>query len=186
VKRKIQLHFLPLLIVFSLASLIWLLSHVVYYNFIFLFLGLLVGSLILDIDHLIFWFYLRPNLEESRLALMAWKKGDFRSLLKLLESTHLNHTNLIFHHYFFQVVMVIISFFVFTSSEFIFAKAFLLAVNIHLLFDEFNDFFQNPRHLQDWLFARENKQLPLNSLKPYLIFFTLISLVFTYLLISSS
>ncbi|PIZ58734.1 hypothetical protein COY20_03270 [Candidatus Shapirobacteria bacterium CG_4_10_14_0_2_um_filter_40_12] len=185
-KRKIQLHFLPLLIVFSLASLIWLLSHVVYYNFIFLFLGLLVGSLILDIDHLIFWFYLRPNLEESRLALMAWKKGDFRSLLKLLESTHLNHTNLIFHHYFFQVVMVLISFFVFTSSKFIFAKAFLLAVNIHLLVDEFNDFFQNPRHLQDWLFARENKQLPLNSLKPYLIFFTLISLVFTYLLISSS
>lgn len=123
-KRKIQLHFLPLLIVFSLASLIWLLSHVVYYNFIFLFLGLLVGSLILDIDHLIFWFYLRPNLEESRLALMAWKKGDFRSLLKLLKSTHLNHTNLIFHHYFFQVVMVLISFFVFLHQNLFLPKLF--------------------------------------------------------------
>jgi hypothetical protein len=185
-KRELQLHFLPLLIIFSVTSLVWLFFHSAYYNFIFLFLGLLSGSLILDIDHLIFWFYLRPNLEESRLALVAWKKGDFRSLLKLLESTHLNHTNLIFHHYFFQVVLVLISFFVFTSSEFIFAKAFLLAVNIHLLVDEFSDFFQNPHHLQDWLFARENKQLPLRSLKTYLIFFTLISLVFTYLLISFS
>lgn len=185
-KQEIRLHLLPLLIIFSVTSLIWLLSHTAYYNFIFLFLGLLTGSFFLDIDHLVFWFYLRPNLEESRLALVAWKKGDFRSLLKLLESTRFNHTNLIFHHYFFQVVIALISFFVFTSSSFVFAKAFLLAINIHLLVDEINDFFQNPKYLQNWLFARENKQLPVSSLKPYLIIFTLISLIFTYLLINFS
>jgi hypothetical protein len=186
VKQELKLHLLPLLIIFLVTSLIWFLSHTAYYNFIFLFSGLLIGSFFLDIDHLLFWFFLRPNLEESHLALIAWKKGDFRSLVKLLESTHQHHTNLIFHHYFFQVVLVLFSFFVFTSSNFVFAKAFLLAVNIHLLVDEINDFFQNPSHLQDWLFARENKQLPLKTLKPYLIIFSLISLIFTYLLINFS
>ncbi|MEK7527873.1 MAG: hypothetical protein AAB574_02565 [Patescibacteria group bacterium] len=185
-KRELKLHLLPLLVIFCLTSLIWLLSRTAYYNFLFLFLGLLAGSFFLDIDHLIFWFYLRPNLEESRLALIAWKKGDFRSLLKLLESTRPNHTNLIFHHYFFQVVIALISFFVFTSSSFVFTKAFLLAVNIHLLVDEINDFFQDPKHLQNWLFAREERQLPLKTLKPYILTFTVISLIFTYLLINFS
>jgi len=128
---------------------------------------------------------MEPSLEESRLAQLAWKKGDYRSLLRLLESTHLQHANLIFHHYFFQIVITLISFFVFTSSSGIFPKAFLLAINIHLLIDEIKDFQKDPEHLKLWLFAREKKQLPTSALKYYLLILLIINLLFTLFLISS-
>lgn len=184
-KQELKNHFLPLLVIFLLTSLVWLFQKSAWYNFVFLFFGFIWGSFFLDLDHLVYWLYLEPNLEESRLAQIAWKKGDFKSLIKLLESTHENHTNLIFHHYFFQIIITFISFFVFTSSSSIFVKSFLLAINIHLLVDEIKDFKSNPQHLKIWLFAREKKQLPTNSLKYYLLTFLIINLLFTIFLISS-
>jgi len=185
VKQELKNHLLPLLGIFILTSILWLFQKALWYNYIFLFFGLFWGSFFLDIDHLIYWFYLEPNLEESRLAQITWKKGDFKSLIKLLESTHKNHTNLIFHHYFFQIIITLISFFVFTSSSGIFPKAFLLAINLHLLTDEIKDFLTNPEHLKLWLFAREKKQLPTSALKYYLMTLVIINLLFTTFLISS-
>jgi hypothetical protein len=185
VKSELKKHLLPLLAVFVVISLIWYLSKINYFNIIFLFLGLMLGSLFLDIDHLIYWLYLNPNVDESRLAQTAFKKYDFRSLIKLLESTHQKHTNLIFHHFFFQVVMVLISFFVFTSTNSPFAMSFLLALNIHLVVDEISDYRLDPGHLQDWLFARETKQLPLRYLLHYIVVFVLLIIVFILLLLKS-
>jgi len=185
VKQELKNHLIPLSIIFLLTSLIWLIQKVTWFNFVFLFSGFLWGSFFLDLDHLVYWFYLEPNLEESLLAKIAWSKGDFSSLLKLLASTHQNHTNLIFHHYFFQIVLTIISFFVFTSSNGVFTKAFLLAINIHLLVDQIKDFQQDPEHLKLWLFAREKKQLPTESLKYYLLTFAILNLIFIFFLIFS-
>jgi hypothetical protein len=165
--------------------LIWVIYQVAWGPFIFIFLGFLVGSFFLDIDHLIFWLVVRPNLDESKLAQIAWKKWDFRSLIKLAETTHQHHTNLIFHHYFFQVIFTLISFYIFTSTSDIFTKSLVLAINLHLLVDEFIDFKRDPKHLQLWLFAREEKQLPINYLKYYLLLFLAINLVFIFILINS-
>lgn len=184
-KRELKNHLLPLLIIFLITSIVWLFQKVSWYNYVFCFSGFLWGSFFLDIDHLIYWLYLKPDLDESILAKSAWKKGDFRSLIKLLESTHESHTELIFHHYFFQIIITFISFFVFTSSSGVFAKTFLLAINIHLLVDEIKDYQNNPEHLKLWLFAREKKQLPTESVKYYLLTFLVINLLFTALLISS-
>lgn len=184
-KQELKNHLSPLLAIFFIISIIWIFSKVVWYQYIFLFFGLFWGSFFLDIDHLVYWFYLKPDLEESRLAQLAWKKGDYISILKLLEATHHLHTSLIFHHYFFQIVITLISFFVFTSSSGIFPKAFLLAINFHLLIDEIRDYKKDPEHLKLWLFARENKQLPTESLKYYLYTFIVINLLFTAFLISS-
>ena len=184
-KSELKKHLLPLLVIFIVISLAWFFSKVNYFNIIFLFFGLLFGSFFLDLDHLIYWLYLNPNIEESRLAQIAFKKHDFRSLLKLLESTHHQHTNLIFHHFFFQVVMALISVFVFTSSNSPFAMAFLLALNIHLLVDEVYDLKSDPGHLQEWLFAREPKQLPQRYLGRYILIFVALTLVFTLLLLKS-
>lgn len=184
-KPELKKHLLPLLAIFLVISVVWFFYKVSYFNFIFLFFGLLLGSFFLDFDHLIYWLYLNPNIEESRLAQIAFKKYDFRSLLKLLEFTHQKHINLIFHHFFFQVVMALISVFVFTSSDSPFAMAFLLALNIHLLVDEINDYRLDPGHLQDWLFARETKQLPRRYLIHYILIFVFLTVVFTLLLLKS-
>lgn len=107
---------------------------------------------------------------------------DFKSLFKLFSETHENHKNLIFHHYFSQIVLALISFFVFTSSNSTFTMAFILAINLHLLSDEISDYFKDPKYLQDWLFAREEKQLPIAYLKHYIIVFSIICLFFLFLL----
>lgn len=184
-KQELKNHLIPLSGIFIITSIFWLIQKIAWYNYIYLFFGFLWGSFFLDIDHLIYWFYLKPHLDESRLAQIAWKRGDYKSLLKLLEATHLEHTNLIFHHYFFQIIITLISFFVFTSSSGAFPKAFLLAINIHLLTDEIKDFQKDPEHLKLWLFARENKQLPTAALKYYLLTLIIINLLFTVFLISS-
>lgn len=179
-KSDFKQHIIPLFVIYFATSLIWIFQKTNYLNYVYLLLGLSLGSYLLDIDHLIYWLYLKPNLEESRLAQVAWKKGDWRSLIKLLKITEHQHLSLIFHHYFFQVVLTIFSFFVFTSTSSIFIKSLLLAINIHLLVDEI---FSDPKILQQWLFARETKQFALSSLKYYLYFFVVICLILTLILI---
>jgi len=185
VKQELKQHLLPLLALFLITSLFWILNQVYFPQFIYLFFGFFWGSFILDTDHLIYWFFINPNIEESKLAQFAFKKKDFTSLLRLLESTHKGHTSLIFHHYFFQAILALFSFFIFTSSNNVFVMAFILAINVHLLVDQITDYQKDPKHLQNWLFAREKKQLPVTSLKYYLGTFTLLTLLFFFFLIRS-
>jgi hypothetical protein len=185
VKKELTLHLVPLIIVFFITSVFWLFSKVNFTQYISLFIGLGLGSFFLDIDHFIYWFYTHTNLQESRIAKAAFKRNDYKSLLGLLAATHKSHVDLIFHHYFFQILLLTISLYVFSSTSTIFGKAFLLALNIHLLVDEFTDFKENPKHLQNWLFARSPKQIPQSHLQQYLFFFTSITLVFFFLLIKS-
>ena len=110
---------------------------------------------------------------------------DISGVINLLQDHHKQHTSLIFHHYFFQVVLALTSIFVFTSSASIFTKAFLLALNLHLIVDEVNDYLIDQKHLQDWLFAREKQQLPIAYLKYYIGIFILLFLLFFLLLIGS-
>lgn len=184
-KQELKNHLIPLGVIFIIVSLFWVFRQVAWYQFVYMLFGFAWGSFFLDLDHLIYWFYLNPNIEESRLAKLAFDKRDFKSLLKLLESTHHKHVSMVFHHYFAQVVIGLISIFIFTSSSSVFGKSFVLAVNLHLLVDEIKDFRSDPTHLQEWLFARESKQLPLSALKYYLYSFVFLVFIFTVFLAAS-
>lgn len=181
-KQEFRQHLFPLLGIFIFISIFWLIEQVRIFDFVYLFFGLAWGAFLLELDHLIFWFYLKPNIEESRLAQTAVKNKDYKSLLEIYKQTRQSHTNLIFHHYFFQVVLVLISFFVFTSTSGIFTKAVVLALNVHLLIEEIIDYNQDKKRLQNWLFAREKKQLPIDYLKHYILFFLLTTCLFVYIL----
>ena len=149
------------------------------------FLGIFFGSIILDTDHLIFWYFLKPNTEESRLAKTTIKNGDVKSLIKLINASHSTHHNLIFHHYFFQSILVLFTLFLFTSTSNLFVISLVVSLNLHLLIDEYLDYFINPKILQKWLFAREDTQLPIKFLNRYLAFFTFFLIIFIFLLFRS-
>lgn len=184
-KIELKRHLAPLIIIFVITSIYWIVNKNVWYEFFYLLFGLIIGSFLLDFDHLIYWLYFNPKIEESRLAQIAFKKRDFKSLIKLLEVTHHKHTSLIFHHFFFQVVLAAISVFIFTSSGNVFGMGIMLALNVHLLVDEIVDYRRDPHHLQDWLFAREEKQLSIKYLPVYIAVFTVFTLVFFFLLLKS-
>jgi len=152
---------------------------------LYLFLGIFFGTIILDADHLIFWYFLKPNIDESRLARTTIKNFDIKSLIKLIIASHSTHHNLIFHHYFFQSILVLFTFFIFTSTSNLFVLSLVFSLNLHLLIDEYVDFFINPKILQKWLFAREEKQLPVKFLNRYLTFFSIFLIIFIILLFYS-
>lgn len=184
-KQELNQHLRPLAFIFVTISAFWIFKHAGVLSFIELLLGLGLGSFFLDLDHVIYWLYLEPNLEESKLAQTAIHQKKYKDLLRLLESNHKQHINLIFHHFFFQIILALVSVFIFTSSNSVFTKALVLSLNVHLLVDEIADFKTNPSHLQDWLFAREPKQIPLQYLKHYLTIFTGTCLLFFYILLRS-
>jgi hypothetical protein len=183
VKSEIIRHSVPLVLILLLAYPLWFFRHLPYYQFIFLPLGLALGAFVLDTDHLIYWFYTQSNLPESQQARSLYQQKKYRQMLHLLTLTHKNHVSLIFHHYIFQAVLLLVSIFVFTSTNDVFGKSFLLAINIHLLVDEFEDLKQAPMHLQNWLFARSPKQLPVAYLGYYFAAYTISTSLFTLLLI---
>ena len=182
-KNKLLFDLLPTSIVFLLVSIIWVIFNVSTPEIFLLLTGLLLGHLFLDLDHLLYWFWRKPNTEESRLVKTTFEKKEIKEIVKLIKAAGSSHNNLIFHHYFFQISLNLISFFIFISFSNIFILSFLLAINLHLLTDEINDYFYNPKFLQKWLFAREDKQLPIKSLKNYLIIFSVLFLFFLYILI---
>ena len=181
---KLHLHrrLWPPLLAFLLIALSWIVRAVPFTRFLSLFLGFLIGSFILDTDHFLYWLVINPSLDDSRQIKEAISQKKISTVIKIFRSSSGHQTSLIFHHYFFQTVLCLISIFIFTSSGNSFAMAALIAANLHLLSDETADFVNNPRRLQHWLFAREVKQLSQKSLKYYLLFFYLATALMVLLL----
>jgi len=55
-------------------------------------------------------------------------------------------------------------------------------MNVHLLVNELQDYFKKPAYLQEWLFAREPKKLPVEHLHYYLIPFIIINVIFVFII----
>jgi hypothetical protein len=185
VKQNLLFSLIPTIVVFLAISIFWVISGVSNLEIFYLFIGLLLGNILLDLDHFIYWFIRKPNTDESRLVRTIVNKKDIHSTHRLIKAARTSHTNLIFHHYFFQISLNFLSFFIFISSTNTIVLSLLVSANLHLLIDEIRDYFKNPKHLQDWLFAREEKQLPIRFLKKYLITFTILFFIFLFLLVKS-
>jgi len=185
VKQNLLFNLLPTVLVFFIVSIFWVIFGVSSVEIFYLLIGLILGHIFLDIDHIIYWFYRKPNIDESRIVKNTLEKKDFKSFFKLIKAARTSHDNLIFHHYFFQISLNLISLFIFISSSNTFSLSFLLSINLHLLTDEIRDYLRNPKFLQNWLFAREEKQLLIKSLKNYLIIFCILFFIFLLLLVKS-
>lgn len=182
-KHEFRYHLVASSVIFVLVSIFLVIGKIDSIQLLYLFLGIFSGSFILDIDHFIFWFFLKPNLEESRLARTAIQNHDVKSVYNLLKASHQTHYNLIFHHYFFQVILVLFSFFIFTLTNNIFVTSLVVSLNLHLIINEIIDYFYSPKSLQKWLFARESSQLPIKFLGRYISVFSFFLVIFITLLI---
>lgn len=99
-------------------------------------LGGLIGTLLPDLDHLIYVYFLRPQeLTSQRVSYMLGKRELVRSL-ELLASTRSERTKLIFHTAFFQIIFIILSFLIFTSSPSFFGRGLALSFYLHILIDQ--------------------------------------------------
>jgi hypothetical protein len=185
VKKELQNHLPPIIAIFLSTCLIWILYSIPFVHFLLLFLGLALGTFFLDIDHLVYWYYLKPNLGESQIAKKLILQKKYKDLVGHLALYHKGHTSLIFHHFIFQAVLLVLTFFVLSSTPTIFGKAFCLAIYIHLLVDQISDYQEDPHHLATWLFARSPLKPKVHHLKNYLIFYSSFLPLFLYLLLKT-
>ncbi len=121
-------------------------------NLLGLWMGAILGTFVLDIDHLIFTYITRPDHPTSFAIKEFLLKRDFRGALLYFGQHHKEHVELSFHSAIFQNLFWVFCFFVLTSTPGLFGKGLVMAAALHLIVDEVSDLFEDEGHLRKWLF----------------------------------
>lgn len=101
--------------------------------------GGIVGTLLPDIDHIIYFYFIRPNdLTSQRFNYLA-QKSEIKRMLTLLYETRDERRGLIFHSVFFQIIFMILTFWMLSSSSSLFGRGLVLAFALHLSIDQIID-----------------------------------------------
>lgn len=143
-KRDIFTHFAFLIVFFILITLFkkWiplsLGSALIYIPF---WIGGIIGTILPDIDHLIY-VYLKPQELTSQRVASLVSKREVINTFELLAATRYERKGLIFHSVLFQLIFLVLTFWVATSSGSLFGRGVVLGFSLHLIVDEFVDFMQ--------------------------------------------
>jgi hypothetical protein len=139
-KKELAIHLFLFVILFLLITL---LRRYFVPSYIAFWLGGVVGTVLPDIDHLIYVYYLRPHELTSQRAIYAIKRREILNTFNLLAATRNERTQLIFHSAWFQLLFLAVTFWVITSTDSIFAKGIVIAFSLHLVIDQLMDLQQN-------------------------------------------
>lgn len=175
-KKDLLTHFLFTVAFFLLATLVKEWFNPAFYTF---WLGGLVGMVLPDVDYFIYIYFLNPEKQISQQATALIEK---RSLLKswdLLATARAEHSDLIFHSVYFQIIFLVFAFLVVTSSS-LFGRGMVLAFALHLLVDQVTDEVERGG-IRHW-FSRLNVTLSEKQERWYLIIqvFVLVTLGFVF------
>lgn len=175
-KKELALHFLIALILFIP---VFVLRYLNISSWPF-WIGVIIGTLLPDIDHIIYVYYLRPYEVTSQRVMYEAQKGNLWKTWDLLSATRSERTNLILHSILFQALFLVLSFLVVTSSANLLGRGLVLAFLLHLLVDEIID-LKALGNLQSW-FRYLPFQLDTMQINIYLIVNAAAILIFGLLL----
>lgn len=135
-KREAFIHFAFLISFFIFISLVKKWFSLPYWPF---WVGGLIGTLLPDLDHAIYALYLRPqDLSSQRVSYMLQKRNIWATI-KFLEETRRERTRLIFHSASFELIFLILTFWVISSSGSVFGQGIVLSFLLHLIIDQATD-----------------------------------------------
>lgn len=146
-KRELFIH---LAFWFSFFVLISLFKHFLSLNYWPFWLGGAIGVLMPDLDHLIYVFFLGPQELTSQRVGFLWDRREYKRLIELLYETRSERKGLIFHTLFFQVIFLVLTFWIMSSSASLFGKGLVLSFAIHLSIDQLVDLIEM-KNLSNWL-----------------------------------
>lgn len=145
-KKEILIHGLSFIIFFVLITILhkgFIASYILFW------IGGLVGTVLPDIDHLIYIYLLRPYELTSQRANNLIQKGALSQSANLLVATSIERTNMIFHTLWFQLVFLGFTLWAVTSSGNLFGHGLTLAFSLHILMDQLIDFLDR-QNLNSW------------------------------------
>jgi hypothetical protein len=124
---------------FSFFVFVTLIRHYFSLSYWPFWLGGMVGIFLPDLDHVIYAYFLNPNeLTSQRLGYLVDKRQLIRSI-ELLYETRGERTGLIFHTVFFQMIFLILTFWIMSSSGSYFGRGLVLSFALHLSIDQVVD-----------------------------------------------
>lgn len=145
-RKKLFIHFSFLISFFLLISLYRNWFDLYYWPF---WLGGIVGTLLPEIDHLIYVFFSNPQEVTSQRVRYLCNSRQFKNCFWLLASTTAERTGLIFHTVLFQAIFFILTFWVLTSSAGLFGRGLVLAFSLHLVIDQLSQVMEKGE-LSSW------------------------------------
>ena len=102
-----------------------------------------------DIDHLIYVFFLSPQELTSQRINFLLGKGEVKRMVELLYETRTERRGLIFHTFFFQIIFLILTFWLISSSASLFGRGLVLSFALHLSVDQITDLL-DMKSLDNW------------------------------------
>lgn len=145
-KKELIRHSLALLF---LLIFITLLKHWLNLSVWPLWAGGIIGTVLPDIDHLLY-IYLNPQELTSQRTIYMAGRGKIAETFRLLADTRSERKNLIFHTILFQAVFLVVTIFVLTSSGSLFGRGLVSAFYLHLAVDALID-WRETRGIENWI-----------------------------------
>lgn len=176
-KKEVLIHFLFLLAFFIFITLFKKWFDLIYLPFWF---GGILGTILPDIDHLIYVYVLKPEEPTSQEVSTLISKRDLKKSVVLLATTRSERSELIFHTAHFQILFLIFAFLVITSSGSLLGRGLVLAFALHLLVDGAVDLIET-QNLANW-FKKLPVTLDQEQIRWYLVANIAVLLIFGFLL----
>lgn len=176
-KKEILLHTLCAIALFAAITLLKSWFNISYWPF---WAGALIGTILPDIDHILYVYFLRPQELNSQRAVYTIQNGGLFRTWQFLATTRAERKGLIFHTAHFQIVFLIFSFLILTSSGSLLGRGIVLGFLLHLIVDQGVDFWYS-NSLQNW-FSKLPITLDKNQTTYYWVANVLILLIFSVLL----
>lgn len=146
-RRELFIHFSFWFPFFVLITVVKQFFSVSYWPF---WIGGLVGLFLPDLDHLIYIFFLQPQELTSLRVNFLLDRREVKRILELLYETRSERKGLIFHTIFFQLIFLILTFWIMSSSGSLFGKGLVLSFSTHLLVDQMVD-LNDMRSFDNWI-----------------------------------
>lgn len=152
-KKDTFIHFTASILFIALISVFRKYFSLDYWPF---WVGGIVGTIIPDIDHLIYVLFLNPQeLTSQRVNFLVGRK-EYKRVISLLYETRNERKNLVFHSFLFHIIFLIFAFLIITSSGSLVVRGIVIAFLIHLSVDQIED-VKTMKNLSNWgqLFSTE-------------------------------
>ena len=164
IKKELKSHSI---VTFAYFVIISLFNLNLRFDLLFLWLGALLGTFLLDIDHVLIGLNPENKNEWAEEFRSLCHQKKYKKAALHLGATHLDHRHLIFHSVVFQPILLILGFFTLTSTGSLFGSGMIMSINLHLLKDEWQCFLEEGNF--SWVFWQIKRKIDLREQRLYLI-----------------
>lgn len=120
-------------------------------DFVLLFLGVLIGTLMLFLDRVVYT-YSYPQEQLSQHFVYLWKQKSYGQALALLYARRSEQQKLTFRSALFIGIWIPLAFFALTSTPALFGKGVVMGLMLHILYDSWRLQRMDPTRLNTRLF----------------------------------